>query len=43
LKDAAEFRTLQKDLKEGDLLILRIDDGESVMELKIELGRKADK
>jgi S1-C subfamily serine protease len=43
LKDAAEFRTLQKDLKEGDLLILRINDGESVMELKIELGRKADK
>lgn len=43
LKDAAEFRTLQKDLKEGDLLILRINDGESVMELKIELGRKADR
>ena len=43
LKDAAEFRSLLKELKEGDLLILKTNDGESVVDLKIELGRKGDK
>jgi len=41
LKDAAELRSLLKDLKEGDLVILKIHDGESVTDLKVELGRKA--
>jgi S1-C subfamily serine protease len=43
LKDAEEFRALQKDLKEGDLLFLRIEDEGQVQDLKIPLGRKGDK
>ncbi|HKS16162.1 MAG TPA: trypsin-like peptidase domain-containing protein [Planctomycetota bacterium] len=43
LKDAAEFRSLQKELKEGDLLFLKVNDGGSVTELKIYLGRKDEK
>jgi serine protease Do len=43
LKDAAEFRSLQKDLKEGDLLFLKVNDEGSVLELKIPLGRKGTK
>ena len=43
LKDAAEFRSLQKDLKEGDLLFLKIEDEGAVQEVKIPLGRKGDK
>jgi S1-C subfamily serine protease len=43
LKDAAEFRSLQKDLKEGDLLFLKINDEGAVRDLKIPLARKGDK
>ena len=43
LKDAAEFRSLQKELKEGDLLFLRINEDGVDRNLKITLGRKGDK
>ena len=40
LKDAADFRTLLKELKEGDLLFLKVNDSGSVVDLKIPLARK---
>lgn len=43
LKDAAEFRSLQKELKEGDLLFLRINEDGTDRNLRITLGRKGDK
>jgi S1-C subfamily serine protease len=43
IKDAADFRSQQKDLKEGDLLFLKISDEGAVRNLKVTLGRKGDK
>ena len=41
-KDAEEFRALQKDLKEGDVLCLKLEDEGAVQEVKIPLGRRSD-
>lgn len=40
LKDAAEFLALQKDMKEGDLLFLKINDSGSIGSIKITLAKK---
>ena len=40
LKDAAEFRTRLKELKEGDLIFIKVEDDGLEAELKITLGKK---
>jgi len=40
LKDAADFRSRLKDLKEGDLLFLKVEDDGQVTDMKITLGKK---
>ena len=42
IKDSADFKTLQKDMKEGDLLFLKVNDDGAVRDVKITLGRKGD-
>ncbi len=43
LKNAEEFRSLQKDLKEGDTIFLKIKDEGTVLDLQIPLARKGDR
>jgi S1-C subfamily serine protease len=40
LKDAAEFRSRLKELKEGDLIFIKVEDDGLAAELKITLGKK---
>jgi serine protease Do len=43
IKDAADFRTRQQELKEGDVIFLKVDDEGSVANLKIPLGKRKGK
>ena len=43
IKDAADFKTRQQELKEGDVIFLKVNDDGAVADLKIPLGRKKPK